>query len=413
MSDGAPSGGPGADATIATALFDAGTAHQLEAADDLVEAAVEALRHHLDMDVAFMSEFRGGRRLVTVVDSDDDFGVSPDGPAPIHETFSGRVADGTLPPIVADASDLPTGLGSTVQEGSAIGSAVSVPIELPDGRTFGALSCLDAEPDPSLNARDLAVMRIFADMIAESIGSERRERRRRNRLRESIADAIAGDALSVVFQPIVDLRLARPIGYEALARFGGDGDTSPERWFRDAAESGMSVELELAALERAVASLPALPSDAYLSLNVSSQVVISGRLATALADVPPERIVVEITEHEAVPAYDDLASSLTWLRREGVSVAVDDAGAGFASFRHILQLRPDVIKLDMSITRDVDSDPGRRALASAFVAFARDTGSVIVAEGVETEAEIEALDELGVLAAQGFELGRPGPLPGS
>ncbi|MDQ3570948.1 MAG: EAL domain-containing protein, partial [Actinomycetota bacterium] len=97
-------------------------------------------------------------------------------------------------------------------------------------------------------------------------------------------------------------------------------------------------------------------------------------------------------------------------RQRGLRVAVDDAGAGYASFRHILRLRPDIIKLDMALTRDIDRDPARRALAAALITFAENTGSTIVAEGVETAEELHALRQLGVTAAQGYYLGRPTPL---
>ena len=119
---------------------------------------------------------------------------------------------------------------------------------------------------------------------------------------------------------------------------------------------------------------------------------------------------MEVTEHEAISAYDELTKALGPLQKRGLRVAVDDAGAGYATFQHILRLKPDMIKLDMAITRDIDQDPARRALATALIAFARDTGSVLVAEGVETDGELDALRSLGITVAQGYHLGRPGPL---
>jgi EAL domain-containing protein (putative c-di-GMP-specific phosphodiesterase class I) len=121
--------------------------------------------------------------------------------------------------------------------------------------------------------------------------------------------------------------------------------------------------------------------------------------------------VLELTEHASVGNYGRLADALDPLRVRGVRVAVDDAGAGFASFRHILNLNPDIIKLDMALTRGIQADPVRRALASALVTFARELHAVIVAEGIETEAELKALRSLGVGYGQGFFLARPGSLP--
>ncbi len=122
-------------------------------------------------------------------------------------------------------------------------------------------------------------------------------------------------------------------------------------------------------------------------------------------------MVVEITEHEPVDDYDELARALERLRARGARIAIDDAGAGFASLRHTLQLEPDVIKLDISLTRRIDRERGKRALAKALISFAQEMGVDIVAEGIETEAELHTLLELGARYGQGFFLARPGPLP--
>jgi EAL domain-containing protein (putative c-di-GMP-specific phosphodiesterase class I) len=148
----------------------------------------------------------------------------------------------------------------------------------------------------------------------------------------------------------------------------------------------------------------------YLAINVSPETVLAGQLDDVLDDVAVERIVLEITEHAAIASYEQLAAALDPLRARGLRVAVDDAGAGYASFRHILRVRPDLIKLDMALTREIDRDHARRALASALITFARETGTSIVAEGVETFEELRTLRQLGVRVAQGYHLGRPGPL---
>jgi len=105
-----------------------------------------------------------------------------------------------------------------------------------------------------------------------------------------------------------------------------------------------------------------------------------------------------------------LLGALQPLRKNGMRLAVDDAGAGYSGLQHILQIRPDLIKLDMTLTRHINLDPARKALASALVAFARDTGSGIIAEGVETASELETLRGLGIEKAQGYFLGRPTPI---
>jgi EAL domain-containing protein (putative c-di-GMP-specific phosphodiesterase class I) len=156
-------------------------------------------------------------------------------------------------------------------------------------------------------------------------------------------------------------------------------------------------------------STTALPEDAYISVNLSPETLLWPGLPDALrtAPVPLSRMVVELTEHSAVEDYDALDGALRPLREVGLRIAVDDAGAGYASFRHILRLAPDLIKLDRSLISGIDGDPARRALAGAVVAFAREMGGVVVAEGVERSAELAVVLGLGVDAGQGYLLGRP------
>lgn len=148
-----------------------------------------------------------------------------------------------------------------------------------------------------------------------------------------------------------------------------------------------------------------------MSLNVSPETLASGALEPLLDGVPGDRLIFELTEHAPVADYEPLRKAVDNLRKRGVRIAVDDAGAGFASLQHILKLAPDMIKLDLALTRDIDDDPVRRALAAALVAFAGETGAKIVAEGIETSREQETLSKLGINIGQGFHLARPRPLP--
>lgn len=225
-----------------------------------------------------------------------------------------------------------------------------------------------------------------------------------------IGRAVAGHGWHLVFQPIVDLASREIVGIEALARFT-DPPGPPQTWFAEAAAVGLGVELELAAADAALRALRRIPERAYLAINVSHRTVLSPALRETLR--PHEgRVVLELTEHERIDDYEQLAEALDRLRSLGARVAIDDAGAGFASLRHILNIRPDIMKLDVDLTRGIDSDHARRALSVALISFAEDMGMAIVAEGVETEEELLALRELGVRFGQGYYLGRPGPLDG-
>lgn len=216
--------------------------------------------------------------------------------------------------------------------------------------------------------------------------------------------------IDIVVQSIVRLSTMRIIGVEALTRFR-EPPARPDLWFADAAEIGLGENLELLSIEKALELLPSLPGNIYMSVNVSPAVACSGALAKVLGNVDPSRVVLEITEQTAVADYGILLQALDPLRRAGIRLSVDDAGAGYASFNHILTLRPDIIKLDTHLTRGLDLDPVRLSLAEALVAFAKRLGANLVAEGVETQSELDALLRIGSHAVQGYFTGRPGPLP--
>ncbi len=363
------------------------------------------------MDVAFVSEFRADQRVFRYVDAaSQDSPVCAGGAGPLEESYCQRVVDGRLPGLIHDASEVPAAMELPVTAALPVGAHMSVPIRLRDGQVYGTFCCFSYTPDHSLTDRDLAVMHVFADLTADQIEAELETKQRNAEIVDRLRAVIAGEGLAMAFQPIVDIGHGEPIGFEALARFSGTPTRGPELWFAEAAGIGLGVELEAAAVQLALAGLPHLPPQAYLAINVSPATVMSGQLDALLREVPANRIILEVTEHAAIEAYEQLGAALSVFRQRGLRVAVDDAGAGYASFRHILRLRPDIIKLDMALTRDIDQDPARRALASALITFAGNTRSTIVAEGVETAAELHTLQQLGVTAAQGYYLGRPTPL---
>ncbi len=177
-------------------------------------------------------------------------------------------------------------------------------------------------------------------------------------------------------------------------------------WFAEAGRLGLHVDLELLAVRRALALLPRLPEDAWLSINAGPDTLMTEELHRLLRASEPGRIVVELTEHAAVPDYDALTARVDVLREAGVRLAVDDCGAGFASLKHVSLLRPDFIKLDVSLCRDL-GDAVRSALVRALLAFGQEIGIAITAEGIESEDDLDALRRLGVRLGQGYFLGRP------
>lgn len=247
--------------------------------------------------------------------------------------------------------------------------------------------------------------------LLERAEQERQEETRQSDIRRAIRFVLSARRLRSVFQPIVDISDGRIVGVEALTRFDTEPVRSPASWFLDAADVGMSPELELAAIESALCRMDELPDDAYLSLNCSPSLLGLPELAQLVGRVDGTRVVLEITEHAAIVDFEALQSTLDTLRASGVRFAVDDTGSGYSSLNHILQLQPDIIKLDLALTTGIDRHPAKRALATAMITFASEVGASLVAEGVETAAELDTLINLGVEAAQGYLLGRPQDTP--
>lgn len=206
----------------------------------------------------------------------------------------------------------------------------------------------------------------------------------------------------------MDLASGSVVGVEALARFPHlTPAQTPEDWFADATASGLGLELELAAIARALPLLDQLPEPVYLSVNASPTTVASPRLYRMLTAARTERLVLELTEHVEIADYAALAEPLNRLRWAGVRLAVDDAGSGFASLQHVLNIAPDIIKLDRALVAGIDTDPARASLTASLVGFAERIGAELIAEGIETPHELHTLCALGIRRGQGFLLGPP------
>lgn len=218
---------------------------------------------------------------------------------------------------------------------------------------------------------------------------------------------LEGRGLTHVFQPIFDITTGVCFGAEALARFSGRLSRTPDLWFAEAHAMGVGVELELVSVAQALKFMARLPAGIAMSVNAGPRTIASHEICELVAASDPERVVVELTEEVKVDDYPLLSHALSELRLTGARLAIDDTGAGFASLAHILKLAPDLIKLDRELTCGIDHDPVRGALATALVSFARRTGAEIVAEGIETAAELEMLRRLGIRYGQGFFLCRP------
>jgi len=363
------------------------------------------------MDVAFISEFVDGRRYFRHVDARTaGSAVQVGGSDLAEESYCLRVVDGRLPELMTDACLNTEALRIPATRALPVGAHLSVPIRLADGQVYGTFCCFSKSPDESLTQRDLSMMRVFAHMVGEQIQDELAAHAAERLIEDRLNTVLSSDGIAMVYQPIFDVTLEQPTGFESLARFSALPHRTPDLWFAEAAQIGRAIELETKAIRLALDALRRLPPNVYVAVNASPETIVKGDFAALLGGFALDRVVVEVTEHQAVERYDDIAAVVRPLQAQGLRLAIDDAGAGYASFRHILNLHPQIVKLDVSITRSIDTDPSRRALAAALRGFATETGCNIVAEGVETTSELETIRRLGISKAQGYYLGRPMPL---
>lgn len=232
-----------------------------------------------------------------------------------------------------------------------------------------------------------------------------------NRWHDRIAHLLAHGGPVMAYQPIIDLTTGRVAGHEALARFA---DGRPDEWFDAAHATGQATALELACVRNALTGTPVGGRSLYVSVNLCPHTICEGGVEWLTGEPRPEAVLLEVTEHYQVDDYAQMAECLAPLRAAGVRLAIDDVGSGWASFRHVLELAPDAIKLDRALVANVGAahEEDKRALVMAMALFSARVGCRMVAEGVETAEEAEALRILGVRYGQGYHWGRPQvPMP--
>jgi EAL domain-containing protein (putative c-di-GMP-specific phosphodiesterase class I)/signal transduction histidine kinase len=216
----------------------------------------------------------------------------------------------------------------------------------------------------------------------------------------------------VVYQPVVDLNARsrgeeRILGYEALSRFEF---ASPPEWFEAAQAAGLRLELDLSCIRAAVTGFPSEDFGGFLAINVHDSTLMSSRLMDALDGADPSQIVFELSEAASIKSYEKTREVVDALSGRGIRLAIDDIGSGEIDMWHILRLQPAMIKIDMSLVREIESTPRNRALIRGLATMAKDLGMLVVGEGIEREEELDQLLELGVQYGQGYLLGRPRPL---
>lgn len=379
----------------------------------VVDEMLEVIRVHLGMDVAFVSSIESGQRVFRHVAAGAGHdAVRVGGSHPLETTYCTRIiAGGTgllTPDAMADAGlrDLPV----TAELG--IRAYAGVPIRTPAGDVYGTL-CAFSSDRHDFGANDIHALELAATLIAHRLQGEAHlsaaDPDRNLVLSEQVR---GGQALRMVFQPIVELRGGEVRGYEALARFDTEKVRAPEDWFALARRLGFDTILQRQAVQRALCDIDRIPSSCFLALNLSEDALLDPGVRDLLLDQAGDRLVLEVTEHEArredLPRVQD---ALALLRAEGIRIAMDDVGAGYAGVARVLSLEPEFIKLDRSLVVGVWERSSLQAMVQAFTTFARAVGAGVIAEGIEDQADADALRILGVTLGQGFLLGRPDEAP--
>lgn len=369
---------------------------------------LDAARTRLGMDVAWMSTFtESTQQIRAATGALDAMHVRPGMEPSLEGSFCVRVLSGQLPPVVTGARRHPGTRDLAVTADLGIGSYVGAPVRAPDGRPVGMLCCVSRDDGAHLDGAAARTLELLADVIADRLAEPLPEPPTDPAAR--VRDVLSEGAVVTHVQPIVDLATEEVVAYEALARFPGIAD-GPERLFSAAAAAGLGTQLEELAARAALAVAPRLPAGRPLGINLSPPALLCASVTDLLLDHRHLDVAVEVTEHSPVDDYDALDRALTCLRDAGIGLTVDDAGAGYASFRHVLRLRPDAIKLDLALVAGVHTDPAKQAMVTAMVSFAGATGARLVAEGIEDPAEVRTLRSLGVCQGQGYLFGRPAPL---
>jgi len=258
-----------------------------------------------------------------------------------------------------------------------------------------------------LQTRQLYATLRYLTVVQTQPGGERAEALAR------IQGVLADKTLTHVFQPICDLNTGATVGHEALSRFPDPTLGGPDRWFADAFNVGLGVDLEWLAATSVMTYLDTAPGEMFLTVNLSPATVMHLVENDLCRRELWPRIVIELTEQVPVEDYPALQRALAPMRELGTRLSADDLGSGYAGFRHLLRLQPDIIKLDISLIAGIHRSHKQQALTRALLTFAHDVGAEVIAEGIEEPADLDTLRELGVVWGQGYLIGPPAPLPHS
>lgn len=372
--------------------------------DERVRQILDRILSHLGMDVVYLTQLETGIQVYRSADARDDaFGVGIEPSCAVASSVAPLVAAGRLPSAMPDVAVDPRAVAHPEVLDRTVGAFIGVPVRAVDGSIAGSLCCVSRVPRPELDDMCVSFVEVLVGFLPEPLARWEATHAARRQIKSLLRDG----GIVAAMQPIVSLEDGRCVGVEALARFP-DAGLSPDVVFGQARQVGLDERLERAAIRAALSRRELIPKGAHLSFNVGPAGILSdGFLHMMEESEDLDGLVLEITEHVSVEEYAALFEILEPLRAQGLRLAVDDVGAGYASLRHVLRMAPDIIKIDRSLVNGIAHDHALRTIVTGIVLLALDLRADTVAEGVETAADFAALTDLGIDMVQGYLLAKP------
>ena len=264
------------------------------------------IRKHLNMEVAFISEFIDGERVFRFIDAKHEVPPINVGESdPLEQTYCQRIVDNTLPNIIQNTNNDNITKTLSVTNKLSIGSYMGVPIRLSTGKTYGTFCCYKKSPDDTLNKRDLSFLSVIADIVSDLIEQHIDVEDAHKAIEQRTLLMLEPNKIEIHYQPVYSLITNQVTGFESLSRFVSTPYITPDVWFNEASQVGLGEELEMMAINNAIKGMGDFQKDLYISINTSPESILSGAVAKILSGIDTRRIVLEITEHSPISSYAD------------------------------------------------------------------------------------------------------------
>ena len=368
---------------------------------------LHAARTKLRMEVGFISRFDGDMRTFYLVDSAPGVNIVQSGGSDYRgESLCQRVVDGRVSQLIANAQTVAGANDLTAVKLVPVGAHISVPIVFSDGTVFGTFCVFSRYAIPELNHRSLAMCRVFADvasaLIEEVSALPQYESHYWAKKKIEVTELLTEGRLKYAPAALINLNTGKQLGVELMPTLtqATENIASPVLLMHEVVRLGLANLIGVNLVERVISTLSATPDEHFVAINITPQLLAEFDFLEWLNQDMCKRVVFEISEHDRVSSYHDLKRILQPIRKSGIRLSIDNAGAGFASMQHILQLQPEFVKLDAGLTCGIASDPAQQAMLQALLLFSRTQGCTLIADGISNKWDEEYLLHSGISVGQ-------------